>query len=98
ATSGLMTGLAYLNDWTNGLYYLDNKGKELYTIQNILNNINENIQFLASNATGGVNIGDLPTTTVRMAIAFVGILPVLIIYPFFQKYFAKGLAMGAVKG
>ena len=33
-----------------------------------------------------------------MAIAFVGILPVLIIYPFFQKYFAKGLAMGAVKG
>ena len=47
---------------------------------------------------GGVNIGDLPTTTVRMAIAFVGILPVLIIYPFFQKYFAKGLAMGAVKG
>ena len=98
ATSGLMTGLAYWNDWTNGLYYLDNKGKELYTIQNILNNINENIQFLASNATGGVNIGDLPTTTVRMAIAFVGILPVLIIYPFFQKYFAKGLAMGAVKG
>ena len=98
ATSGLMTGLAYWNDWTNGLYYLDNKGKNLYTIQNILNNINENIQFLASNATGGVNIGDLPTTTVRMAIAFVGILPVLIIYPFFQKYFAKGLAMGAVKG
>lgn len=98
ATSGLMTGLSYWNDWTNGLYYLDNKGKHLYTIQNILNNINENIQFLASNATGGINIGDLPTTTVRMAIAFVGILPVLIIYPFFQKYFAKGLAMGAVKG
>ena len=98
ATSGLMTGLAYWNDWQNGLYYLDSKGARLYTIQNILNNINENIQFLASNATGGVNIGDLPTTTVRMAIAFVGILPVLVIYPFFQKYFAKGLTMGAVKG
>ncbi len=98
ATSGLMTGLAYWNDWQNGLYYLDSKGAKLYTVQNILNNINENIQFLASNATGGVNVGDLPTTTVRMAIALVGILPVLIIYPFFQKYFAKGLTMGAVKG
>ena len=97
-TMGTFAGLTYWNDWTNGLYYLDAKGKQLYTIQNILNNINENIQFLASNATGGINIGDLPTTTVRMAIAFVGILPVLIIYPFFQKYFAKGLAMGAVKG
>ncbi len=98
ATSGLMTGLAYWNDWQNGLYYLDSKGAKLYTVQNILNNINENIQFLASNATGGVNVGDLPTTTVRMAIALVGILPVLVIYPFFQKYFAKGLTMGAVKG
>ena len=98
ATTGLMEGLAYWNDWQNGLYYLDSKGAKLYTIQNILNNINENIQFLASNATGGVNIGDLPTTTVRMAIAFVGILPVLVIYPFFQKYFAAGLTLGAVKG
>lgn len=98
ATVGLMTGIAYWNDWQNGLYYLDDKGKHLYTIQNILNNINTNIAFLASNATAGVNLADLPTTTVRMAIAVVGILPILIIYPFFQKYFAKGLTMGAVKG
>lgn len=98
ATVGLMMGIAYWNDWQNGLYYLSNKGKDLYTIQNILNNINENIAFLASNATTGVNLGDLPTTTVRMAIAVVGVLPVLIVYPFFQKYFAKGITMGAVKG
>lgn len=98
ATVGLMTGIAYWNDWQNGLYYISDKGKHLYTIQNILNNINENISYLASNATTGVTVGDLPTTTVRMAIAFVGILPILIIYPFFQKYFAKGITMGAVKG
>lgn len=98
ATVGLMTGIAYWNDWQNGMYYLDDKGKQLYTIQNILNNINNNIAFLASNATTGVNLADLPTTTVRMAIAVVGILPILIVYPFFQKYFAKGLIMGAVKG
>ena len=98
ATVGLMMGLAYWNDWQNGLYYLSDQSKNLYTIQNILNNINENIQFLASNATGGVNLAELPTTTVRMAIAVVGILPILVIYPFFQKYFAKGITMGAVKG
>ena len=98
ATVGLMMGIAYWNDWQNGLYYISDKGKELYTIQNILNNINENIAFLASNATTGVNLADLPTTTVRMAIAVVGVLPVLIVYPLFQKYFAKGITMGAVKG
>lgn len=98
ATVGLMMGIAYWNDWQNGLYYLNDTGKHLYTIQNILNNINENINFLATNATVGVSLSSLPTTTVRMAIAVVGVLPILIIYPFFQKYFAKGITMGAVKG
>ena len=98
ATVGLMMGIAYWNDWQNGLYYISDKGKHLYTIQNILNNINENISYLAQNATVGTTIADLPTTTARMAIAVVGVLPILIIYPFFQKYFAKGITMGAVKG
>lgn len=99
ATVGLMTGIAYWNDWQNGLYYLSkDKGAGLYTIQNILNEINTNISFLASNNVGGINTSDLPTTTARMAIAVIGILPILVVYPFFQKYFAKGLVMGAVKG
>ena len=94
----MMMGIAYWNDWQNGLYYLGPDGKQFYTIQNILNNINENIAFLASNATTGVSLADLPTATVRMAIAVVGVLPIMIVYPFFQKYFAKGITMGAVKG
>ena len=98
ATVGLMMGIAYWNDWQNGLYYISDKGKHLYTIQNILNNINENISYLAQNATVGTTIADLPTTTARMAIAVVGVLPILVIDPFFQKYFAKGITMGAVKG
>ena len=40
----------------------------------------------------------IPTTGVQMAIAFVAILPIMIIFPFFQKYYAKGIALGAVKG
>lgn len=99
ATVGLMTGISYWNDWQNGLYYLaKDKGGHLYTIQNILNEINTNIVFLASYNAGGVSSADLPTATARMAIAVIGILPIIVIYPFFQKYFAKGLVMGAVKG
>ena len=99
ATIGLMTGLAYWNDWQNGLYYLTERGgSQYYTIQVILNNINNNIQSLQANssALAGMNIS-LPTTTIRMAIAVVGILPILIIYPFFQKYFVKGITLGGVK-
>ena len=98
ATVGLMMGLAYWNDWHNGLYYLSDQSAHLQTIQNILNDINTNIAYLASNSTAGVSVTDLPTQTARMAIAVVGILPILVIYPFFQKYFAKGITMGAVKG
>lgn len=99
ATIGLMTGLAYWNDWQNGLYYLTERGgSQYYTIQVILNNINENIQALAQNssAVGGMNI-KMPSTTVRMAIATIGVLPILVIYPFFQKYFVKGITLGGVK-
>lgn len=96
ATVGLLMGIAYWNDWQNGLYYLNDTS--LYSIQNILNRINENISFLASNSTFGVKISDLPTSTIRMAIAVIGILPIVCIYPFFQEYFVRGIAVGAVKG
>lgn len=97
ATVGLMAGLGYWNDWQNSLYYVSDKN--LYSIQAILNAINESINMLASlGEAAGASAADLPTTTIRMAIAVVGILPILVAYPFFQKYFAKGLVAGAVKG
>ena len=102
ATIGIMTAIGYWNDWTNGLYYLSSRdGSKFYTIQLILNQIGNQVQFLASEATKmGVtlNASSIPSTTVRMAIAFVGILPILIAYPFFQKYFVKGISVGGVKG
>ena len=99
ATIGLMTGLAYWNDWTNGLYYLTERGgSKLYTIQLMLNRISENITWLSSAAQGsGISTGSVPTTTSRMAIGVLGLLPVLIVYPFLQKYFVKGITVGAVK-
>ncbi len=97
ATVGLMGGIAYWNDWQNSLYYVDDKN--LYSIQAWLNAINDSISVLASLGTSaGVTAADLPTTTMRMAIAVIGILPILIIYPIFQKYFTAGLMAGAVKG
>ena len=95
ATVGLLMGISYWNDWQNGLYYLNNT--KLYRIQNVLTSINQSVSFLA-NSDAGVNISNLPTTTIRMAIAVVGILPIVIIYPFFQKFLVQGITMGAVKG
>lgn len=101
-TMGLFSGLAYWNDWTNGLYYLSgNAGQKLYSIQNLLNQMITDIQYLASGKVAG-NIGaevaKLPATSIRMAIAFIAMLPLFIIYPFLQKYFAEGITLGAVKG
>lgn len=101
ATIGLMTGLVYWNDWVSGLYYLTQRnGSKYYTIQIILNQISENITFLSNAANsnmGTAAMGRFPTTTARMAIAVIGMLPVLIVYPFLQKYFVKGITIGAVK-
>ena len=72
----------------------------LYSLQQLLNEMNNNIQYLANNASnlGGADISNLPSVTIRLAIAVVAIVPIMVIYPFFQKYFAKGITMGSVKG
>jgi len=98
ATVALFQTIAYWNSWFNGLIYITNS--RLFTIQNILSRIQMDIQYLARNDTGswGPATDTLPSETVRMAIAVVAILPILLMYPFFQKFFAKGIVIGAVKG
>ena len=100
-TVGLMSCIAYWNDWTNGLYFLSGlEGAKYYNIQNILNQINQNISFLANNSTrgfAGTNVSQLPTNTILMAMAVVAIIPIVATYPFFMKYFVKGITVGAVK-
>lgn len=96
ATVGLLTAIAYWNDWTNGLYYITDS--RLYSVQLLLNQMNNNIQYLAAHSELGAAQQTIPGTSMRMAIAVVGILPILVLYPFFQKYFEQGITMGAVKG
>ena len=99
ATAGVMSAVTYWNDWKNGLYYITDA--RLYSVQHLLSEMNNNVLFLVNNASDPmleISVYDLPTATMRMAIAVIGILPILIAYPFFQKYFAKGITIGAVKG
>ncbi len=99
ATISLFTGLCYWNDWTNGLYYINNE--KLYSIQMLLMKIMDNIQALRSNSNAsllGTGAVELPGTAIRMAMAVIGILPILVIYPAVQKYLVRGVVVGAVKG
>jgi len=99
ATVGLFMGLAYWNDWINALYYITKP--QYYGIQNLLIRLMNNIQFLKSSQASnvlGANAVDLPSTSVRMAMAVVGILPILFILPTMQKYLTRGVVIGAVKG
>ncbi len=99
STIALLSGLAYWNDWLNGLYYLV-KRTDFYTIQNLLNRLIASADFISNNAanssiTAGLTV---PSVGVRMAIAVIALIPIMIIYPFLQKGFVKGIVIGSVKG
>ncbi len=97
--TGLFAALGYWNDWTNGLYYVNQE--KYWGIQNLLNKMISDVQALSSGLMSkdmASMIATMPSVSVRMAIAFVAMLPILLVYPFLQKYFAEGIAVGAVKG
>lgn len=96
ATIGLMIGINFWNDWQNPLYYITKQS--MWSLQSLLNRILSSIQTLSQMADkmGGIT-ANLPSTAARMAIAVIGVLPILVLYPFFQKYFVKGISLGGVK-
>lgn len=98
-TIALMSFIAYWNNWTNGIYYIQNR-TDLYGIQNYLKSVLDSVNVLQSQISTqvGISAKDLPSMGIRMALAVIGVLPVLIIYPFFQKSFIKGITIGSVKG
>lgn len=98
-TLGLFVSLNYWNDWQNGLYYITND--KMYTVQVLLNRMLLDTVYMqsgmAKNVTGSIG-GALPTSTLKMAIAVMGAIPVLIIFPFVSRYLTGGIVVGAVKG
>ena len=95
ATIGLMVGINYWNDWMNGLYYITKN--HLFSLQNLLNRILVTIRFLNEFANEMRLDKELPSISIRMAMAVIGTIPIMALYPFFQKYFVKGISLGGVK-
>lgn len=100
ATVGLFISLSYWNDWWLGLMLLNKV--ELQPLQLLLRTIQSNVQFLASSEQGAEIIkatgGRLPSEGIKMAICILTIGPIVFVYPFIQRFFIKGLMVGAVKG
>ena len=102
ATVGLFIALAYWNDWYNAMLYI--KSAEKYPLQYFLyqqvNNIETYKKLIANNAISGTVISSmsLPTQTLKMALTIVVTGPIVLAFPFVQKYFVQGITIGAVKG
>ena len=101
AAVGFMLATAYWNDWQNALLYIDSASKQ--PLQLLLIKIQKSIEFLLNNnnvpATARAAMGGaIPQYSSTMATVVVVIGPIMIVYPFFQKYFVKGLTVGSVKG
>lgn len=101
AAVGFMMATAYWNDWQNALLYITTDKKK--PLQLLLVNIQKSIEFLLNNANVPASAraamgGNIPQYSATMATVLVVIGPIMIVYPFFQKYFVKGLTVGSVKG
>jgi putative aldouronate transport system permease protein len=99
ATIGLFVALGYWNDWFLGLMFVDKQ--ELQPLQLLLRTLISNVDFLksSSNASAMQRISaQIPSESIKMALTIVTIGPIVFLYPFLQRYFVKGLMVGAVKG
>jgi len=94
AVQVLFYGVSYWNSWFEAMLYLDERS--LYPLQLILREIliSGNVEDMAGEAGESYNIGE----SIRYATIIVTTVPILLVYPFIQKYFVKGMMVGAVKG
>lgn len=99
ATIALFQVLMYWNEWNLPLLYVVEP--KLYNLQFLLQQMMQNIQQLNENpefaAQASAGMAEIPTEGARMALCFVAMGPILVTYPFFQKYFIQGLTVGSVK-
>ena len=100
ATIGLFLTFGYWNDWFQSSLYISNQ--KLISLQALLNNIMKSLEYISNNPSAGLSLqqyrSQMPSESVRMAIAVIIVVPIACAYPFFQKYFISGLTIGAVKG
>ena len=99
ATVGLFTAIGYWNNWMQCSLFIETP--KLYTLQYLLQSLMNNIKYLQANA-GNIKgmenaLLKLPSEGARMATCILSIGPIILLYPLIQKYFEKGLTLGAVK-
>lgn len=99
ATMSLQFFMAKWNDWYTSMLYINDR-QELILLQYLLQKIMLNMNLLKSGTTSAqyLQSAQIPSETARMAMMFVVAGPALVIFPFFQKYFVKGMIVGSVKG
>jgi putative aldouronate transport system permease protein len=103
ATIGLFIALGYWNNWYNAMLFIsDDRMKPLqYMLYEKVNNIEAYKRLIASGQTASsdaLTALSLPTETLKMALTVVVTGPIILLYPFIQKYYVKGITIGAVKG
>ena len=97
ATIGLFLTLGYWNDWYNAMLYINSEEK--YPLQYMLYNMLQKQEAMAQIASqAGMSVENLPTNALKLAMAVVATGPIILLYPFVQKYFVKGITIGSVKG
>lgn len=98
ATVALMGLLNRWNDWMTSMLYTTDQNMQ--TIQYLLQRIMKSVESIKQMQQAGmsVDIRDLPSETIRMAMAVIAAGPIVAVFPFFQKYFTKGITVGSVKG
>ncbi len=96
-TVGMMYALGYWNDWWHALMFIDDR--DMYPLQYYLYSIMSNVNAVSSGRvpSGAAANIRLPAETVKMAVTIITIGPIIFLYPFIQRYFVKGIMMGAVK-
>lgn len=102
ATIGMFIALGYWNDWYNSMLFINNEN--LYSLQYYLYKIVNNIEAyktILAQAGGGTSLGstiNMPSESLKMALTIIVTGPIILVYPFIQKYFVSGVTIGAVKG
>ncbi|MEK6992047.1 carbohydrate ABC transporter permease [Paenibacillus sp. FSL K6-1566] len=100
ATLGLLISFTYWNEWFNAMLYIDDPNK--VPLQLLLVRTLSSIEFITSNSEFtqqlGIDLSSFPNNSARMAIAVLAGGPMLVIFPFFQRFFVKGLTVGSLKG
>ena len=96
-TIGLFILLGYWNDWYNAMLYISDY--KMYPLQYMLYNMLSATEAISRiSSSSGIEISNMPAQSLKMAMAVIATGPVLLVYPFVQKYFVKGITIGAVKG